>query len=166
MEQGFSKLFKNSVVVYVNSRVEFLYRVGLSLRVDYTRSILEVYREEGKILAGRSLSRGKRSKVPFRGKPTIEGIGKLLSLMLDNSQLTFFSISEVFLNETFTEKVSLTEFILCFDTGKVFKVNNLSGDRELLSQLEPVEELDSLLRLTGRLWKIVDQAGFSRPDAF
>lgn len=158
--ESFSKVFKNTVVIYVNSKVEFLHRVGLSVRLDRRNSRIEVYREEGKVIEGRSSSRGKLVKVRFRGKPTTEGLCKLLSLKLDRSKLTFFTISEVFMEArrftTVTCDLSLTEFVFDLRSGSVFRI--AGGNRpESVSELKPVQSLEEFLEITPELWRSVDR---------
>ncbi len=156
----FSKIFKNTAVLYKDSKVEFLYRIGLSVRVDYESSILEVYREEGKVLGDRSSSKGKIFKVKFRGTPTVEGLCGLLNLKLEGSRFTFFTISEIFLKSTgftfLTEKVQLTEFYLELTSGKVFKIES-GKNPEQVGSFEPVKNFEDFLGTLLELWKIVDR---------
>ncbi len=162
--EGFSKVFKNTVVIYADSKVEFLHRVGLSVRVDYESSRIEVYREEGRVTEGRSSSRGKLTRVRFRGKPTLEGLCELLSMKCENSRLTFFVISEVFMESgkfaTMTRDVSLTEFLFEVSSGKVFKTTRGKG-MEPVSELRPAGSLQDFLELTPELWRVVDRFGIS-----
>ena len=162
--EGFSKVFKNTAVIYVNSKVEFLHRVGLSVRVNYEDSRIEVYREEGKVIEGRSSSRGKLTKVRFKGKPTLEGLCKLLSLKLENSRLTFFTISEIFMESgkfaTITRDVSLTKFLFELPSGRVLRAER-GKDRETVAELRPAGSLQDFLRLTPDLWKVVDRLGLT-----
>ncbi len=161
---GFSKVFKNTVVIYVNSKVEFLHRVGLSVRVDYENSRIEVYREEGRVIDGKSSSRGKLVKVRFKGKPTLEGLCELLSMKRENSRLAFFVISEVFMETgkfaTMTREVSLTEFLFEPPSGKVLRAEMGKGS-ETVAELRPIKRLEDFLELTPDLWKVVDRFGIS-----
>ena len=159
---GFSKVFKNTVVLYVDSRVEFLHRVGISLRVDRERSLIEIYREEGSVFGGRSSSKGKRTKVRFRGRPTLEGVCRLLPLKLEDSRILFFSISEVFLRSsgyaTLTQEVAVTEFFLELPSGRVLK-SQRGKDPEIVGELRPAKDLWDFLDLTVDLWRLVDRTG-------
>ena len=156
----FSKIFKNTAVLYKDSKVEFLYRVGLSVRVDYANSILEVYREEGKVLGDRSSSKGKIFKVKFRGTPTVEGLCGLLNLKLEGSRFTFFTISEIFLKSTrfsvLTEKVRLTEFYLELSSGEVFEIES-GKNPEQVGSFEPVKNFKDFLGTFPELWRVVDR---------
>ncbi|EDP75794.1 hypothetical protein HG1285_05695 [Hydrogenivirga sp. 128-5-R1-1] len=162
--EDFSKVFKNTAVIYVNSKVEFLHRVGLSVRVNYENSLIEVYREEGRVIKGRSSSRGKLIKVRFKGKPTLEGLCELLSLKLKSSKLTFFIISEVFVESgrfaTVTQDVNLTEFLFELPSGKVLRAE-MGEDPEPVAELRPAGSLQDFLRLTPDLWKVVDRLGLT-----
>ena len=162
--ERFSKIFKNTTVVYRDSKVEFIYRVGLSVRVNYESSILEVYREEGKVLGDKSSSRGKTFKIRFKGTPTVEGLCKFLSLKLEGSRFTFFTTSEIFLRSgkfaVFTQDVRLTEFFLDLASGKVFKEER-GKDPEQIGYLRPVDRLEDLLELSADLWSLVDRHGIN-----
>ncbi len=162
--EGFSKVFKNTAVIYVNSKVEFLHRIGLSVRVDYENSLIEVYREEGRVMEGRSSSRGKLIKVRFKGKPTLEGLCGLLSLRLEKSTLCFFTISEIFMESgkfaTITRDVNLTEFLFELPSGKVLRAERGKG-RETVAELKPVKRFEDFLDLTPDLWKVVDRLGLT-----
>ena len=162
--EGFSKVFKNTAVIYVNSKVELLHRIGLSVRVDYEGSRIEVYREEGRVIEGRSSSRGKLSKIRFKGQPTLEGLCKLLSLKLEKSTLCFFTISEIFMESgkfaTITRDVNLTEFLFELPRGKVLRAE-MKRDPEPVAELRPAESLEDFLKLTPDLWKVVDRLGLT-----
>ncbi len=162
--ESFSKVFKNTVVIYVNSKVEFLHRVGLSVRVDYENSRIEVYREEGRVIDGKSSSRGKLIKVRFKGKPTLEGLCELLSMKRENSRLAFFVISEVFMEAgkfaTMTREVSFTEFLFELQSGLILKAER-GKDPEPVAELRPAESLEDFLEITPELWKVVDRFGIS-----
>ncbi|WP_457601300.1 hypothetical protein [Hydrogenivirga sp.] len=160
MEQDFRKLFKNTTVIYVNSAADYVHRVGLSLKLNRADSVIEVYREEGRVVGERSSSRGRLQRISFRGEPTLEGLWRLLSLPHRGDRLTFFLISEVFLKETgyapYAEGVSLTEFFIELGTGRVVRSDKLRGEEVELSRLKPVRDLGSLLETTPKLWEIVD----------
>ena len=162
--EGFSKVFKNTVVIYVNSKVELLHRVGLSVRVDYENSRIEVYREEGRVIEGKSSSRGKLVKLRFKGKPTLEGLCELLSMKRENSRLTFFVISEVFIESgkfaTITREVSLTEFLFELQSGLVLKAER-GKEPETVAELRPARSLEDFLKLTSDLWRVVDRLGLT-----
>ncbi|NPA41259.1 MAG: hypothetical protein GXO18_03200 [Aquificae bacterium] len=157
----FAKVFKNVVVILCSGSVKEVFRTGFSLKLNPQESVIELYREEGRLTTEGSSSKGTRRRIAYRGSPNIEGIYSLLALKVSDGRVPLLRRTDIHIKEevfgSYTERVVFYQVSFNIHSGEVLKENLIDRSSEHLGTLRPPRGIEDFLSLTHELWTLIDR---------